>query len=58
METIKKMIWAVTITISILVIVWFGASYIEVVSKNNNENPQYNEYNVFELIVEHNENRK
>lgn len=57
MEHFKKAIWTVTITISILVIVWFGMSYIEVISKNNNENPQYNKYNVFELIVEHNESK-
>lgn len=57
MEHLKKAIWTVTITISLLVIAWFGMSYIEVISKNNNENPQYNKYNVFELIVEHNEGK-
>jgi hypothetical protein len=54
----KKLLWAVAMTISILVIAWFGASYIEVVAKNNTENPQYNKYNAFEMIVEYNNNNR
>ena len=53
MEHFKKAIWTVTITISLLVIAWFGMSYIEVISKNNNENPQYCEYNFFSVLEDY-----
>lgn len=56
METIKKAIWAVVITISLLVISWFVISYIEVISKNNHANPKYSEYNAFVMLVQHKNN--
>lgn len=47
----KNIIWTIIISISMFVLIWFSASYIEVISKNNTENPEYSPYNVFVLIT-------
>lgn len=48
----KNLIWTVFLTVCTLFILWTGASYIEVITKNNNENPIYCEYNLFEILTE------
>lgn len=36
--------------VSILFLVWIGISYIEVISKNLNPNPEYSVINFFEIF--------
>ena len=47
----KKVLENIFLTIAIITIFWFAASYIEVISKNLSENPQYSFWNIFELLV-------
>ena len=37
-------------TLSIALTVWFGASCFEVISKNTTPNPEYSDWNIFEII--------
>ena len=48
----KKIIWSVVISISMLIIMWFSVSYAEVISKNNTGNPEYSRCNAFVVISE------
>ena len=41
--------WIITI-ICIVLLLWLGISYIEVISKNLSENPQYWGWNFFQLF--------
>lgn len=52
MEKSKRILWAITMTISLCLLCWIGVSYIDVISKNNSENQQYSQYNFFEMLVE------
>lgn len=36
--------------LSVAILLWFGASYIEVASKNTKPNPEYSDWNVFEVL--------
>lgn len=47
---IKNIISYIITIICILALLWVGISYIEVVSKNLSENPQYWSFNFFELF--------
>lgn len=38
--------------ISILVMLWMGFSWFEVVTKNVRPNPEYNKMNFFQIMVE------
>lgn len=37
--------------ISIIFLIWFGISYIEIISKNLGENPVYSNYNLFIMLL-------
>lgn len=47
----KKVLNNILTIISIILILWFAASYIEVIIKNTGENPQYCFWNIFKLLV-------
>ena len=47
---ICKAIEAIFIIVSILFILWAGISWIEVISKNLEPNPQYSPVNLFTLL--------
>lgn len=50
LDMIKKIFsWTLT-TLCILFLLWIGISYIEVISKNLSENPQYWGFNFFQLF--------
>lgn len=50
LNIIKKIFsWTLT-TLCILFLLWIGISYIEVISKNLSENPQYWGFNFFQLF--------
>lgn len=38
--------------LSIALTVWVGASFFEVVSKNTTPNPEYSDWNIFEMLVD------
>ena len=48
MKTITTIIY----TISILLCIWFAASWIDIVSDNCNPNPVHSEYNLFVMMTE------
>lgn len=52
---IKKTIAFITYTLCILMFVWIGGSFIDIVSDNLDTNPQHSEYNFFVLALELNE---
>jgi len=47
MKIFKRTISALLLILSIALILWFGCSYIEVISKNLEPNPEYSKYNFF-----------
>ncbi len=47
----KKVITNIFLILSIVLILWFAASYIEVISKNLGENPEYSFWNIFQFLV-------
>ena len=47
----KKVLENIFLAIVIIFIIWFAASYIEVILKNTSGNPQYCFWNIFELLV-------
>ena len=51
MEKFKRTFWIITTVISLCFLCWIGVSYFDVISKNNSENPQYSQYNFFEILV-------
>ena len=46
-----KVIEAIILIVSILLILWAGISWIEVISKNLEPNPQYSPINLFALLI-------
>ena len=53
----KKFIENIVIGISIILLVWIGLSYGEILCKNLKPNPQYSEHNVIINIAEWAENK-
>ena len=53
----KKFVENIAIGISIILLVWVGLSYGEILCKNLKSNPQYSEYNVIVNMVEWAENK-
>lgn len=47
----KKIINKIFLILSVIIILWFIVSYLEVITKNLGENPQYSFWNIFELLV-------
>lgn len=47
----KKIINKIFLILSVIIILWFIVSYLEVITKNLSENPQYSFWNIFELLV-------
>ena len=47
----KRFLKMVIILIMVSWLVWFGTSYVEVLSQNLTEVPQYSPWNLFELLV-------
>lgn len=47
----KKILSNILTIISVIFILWFALSYIEIISKNLSKNPQYSFWNIFELLV-------
>lgn len=46
-----KKIGTLMMALSILLLIWMSVSFLEVISKNNRANPEYSQYNAFELAV-------
>ena len=46
----KRIISTLLLALSITLIIWFGCSYIEVISKNLEPNPEYSKYNFFVVV--------
>jgi hypothetical protein len=53
----KKFIENIVIGISIILLVWIGLSYGEILCENLKPNPQYSKYNAIVNIVEWAENK-
>ena len=49
-KTMKKTLERLVILVTIIWLVWFGLSYFEVICKNTTMNPQYCEWNLFEIL--------
>ena len=47
----KKIVNMLTI-LCIALIIWIGVSFVDIVSDNNNPNPNHHEYNFFSVITE------
>lgn len=47
----KKIITNIFLFLSVILILWVVVSYIEVISKNLSENPEYSFWNIFQLLV-------
>jgi hypothetical protein len=52
-DTMKlgKMISALMYTVSILLVVWFVWSWVDVIADNGHPNPIHSEYNLFVMMV-------
>lgn len=48
----KKMIERVVIIMMVLVLMWLALSYAEVLCKNLTPNPNYCEWNFFEILID------
>lgn len=53
MQIAKRIFWTITTIISLSLFCWVGVSYIDVISKNCSENPQYCEYNFFSVLEDY-----
>lgn len=49
----RRLFWALLLAVSIALTCWIGVSYIDVVTKNQTDNPQYLPGNIFELMVDY-----
>ena len=49
MNKIGKIISFIITTISIIILLWFAISWVEIIIKNVEPNPQYWEYNFFDM---------
>lgn len=49
---ISKLVNKMTTIITIVLVVWLGLSYMEIIAKNTRVNPVYNKGNVFIMLVE------
>lgn len=52
MKTIAKALTTAMSIASILFIVWFVASWVDVIADNTSPNPVHSEYNLFVMMVE------
>jgi hypothetical protein len=48
----KKMIERVLVVIMLVVFIWVALSYAEVLCKNLTPNPNYCEWNLFEILID------
>ena len=48
----KKVITAIAMTLATLMIVYFVASWIDIVADNDSQNPEHHEYNLFVVAAE------
>lgn len=49
---ISKLFNKMTTVITIILVVWLGLSYMEIIVKNTRANPVYNKGNVIVMLVE------
>ena len=49
---VKKIIEMLITFLSIMFILWFAASYIDVIAHNLDENPTYKIWNLFRILTE------
>lgn len=49
---ISKLFNKMTTVITIILVVWLGLSYMEIITKNTRVNPVYNKGNVIVMLVE------
>lgn len=47
----KDVIWRIAIIVMSILLVWFGLSYFEVLTKNLNGNVVLNEWNLFSFFL-------
>ena len=50
--SVKKILGMLFIILMIMVIMWFVFSYLDVVFHNLDEHPQYQDWNIFKIMVE------
>lgn len=53
MKKVKKILSIILAIVSVIYLIWFSASYIEVIMKNTSGNPQYCFWNIFDLLVKY-----
>lgn len=53
MNKIGKVISTVFCTASVLMMLWIGASWVDIVWDNTSPNPTHSPYNAFVMLVEH-----
>ena len=50
--SVKKILGMLFTILMIMVIMWFVLSYLDVVLNNLDEHPQYQDWNIFKIMVE------
>lgn len=50
--TISKLLDKMTTVIAIILVIWLGLSYMEIITKNTRINPVYNKGNAIIMMVE------
>ena len=48
----KKALSNIITTVCVILLLWVGISYIDIIADNLSEHPQHSEYNVFCLLLE------
>ena len=47
----RKLLWGIMLTVSVILLLWVGLSWFEVACKNLEPNPTYSAFNLFKMML-------